>query len=78
MGRQCPPTPGPGLKRMNPNGLVLAASIASHTSTPSSLPNMASSFISAILTCLKVFSISLASSASRGEDTATVRSTIPA
>ena len=77
MGRQWPPTPGPGLNRMKPNGLVDAASIASHTSTPSSRPNIASSFISAMFTCLKVFSMSLASSASRGEDTATVRSTIP-
>ena len=62
---------------MYPNGLVDAASIASHTSTPSSRPNIASSFTSAMFTCLKVFSMSLASSASRGEDTATVRSTMP-
>jgi hypothetical protein len=68
MGRQCPPTPGPGWKGMKPNGLVEAASIASHTSTPSSRPNIASSFTSATFTCRKVFSMSLASSASRGED----------
>ena len=37
---------------------------------------MASSLTRAMLTCRNVFSTSLASSASRGEDTDTVRSTI--
>jgi hypothetical protein len=60
-----------------PNGLVDVALIVSHTSTPSSCPNIASSFASAMFTCRKVFSISLASSATHGEDTGTVRSTIP-
>ena len=54
---------------MYPNGLVDAASIASHTLTLSSCPNIASSFISAMFTQRKVFSMS---SASRGEDTDTV------
>jgi len=31
---QWPPMPGPGVNRMKPNGLVLAASITSQTSTP--------------------------------------------
>ncbi len=76
MGRQCPPTPGPGVNRMNPNGLVEAASIASHTSMPRSSANMASSLTSAMLTCRNVFSSSLVSSASRGEETGTVVSTM--
>ena len=37
MGRQWPPTPGPGLNDMNPNGFVAAASIAAQTSIPRSL-----------------------------------------
>ena len=65
MGRQWPPTPGPGVKRRYPKGLVDAASMASHTSMPSSPANMASSLTSAMFTCRKVFSSSLVSSASR-------------
>ena len=61
---------------MNPNGLVDAASIASQTLMPRSWAYMASSFTIAMLTCRNVFSTSLASSASRGEETGTVRSTI--
>ena len=76
MGRQCPPTPGPGVNRMNPNGFEEAASIASHTSMSRSWAYMASSLTRAMLTCRNVFSTSLASSASRGEDTTTVWSTI--
>jgi hypothetical protein len=57
-------------------GFVDAALIASHTSTPISWPNIAGSFSSAIFTCRKVLSIRLASSATHGEDTGTVRSTI--
>ena len=32
---QWPPMPGPGVNFMKPNGFVAAASITSHTSTPS-------------------------------------------
>ncbi|CNL20557.1 Uncharacterised protein [Mycobacterium tuberculosis] len=60
---------------MNPKGLVAAASIDSHTSTPSSSAKTASSFTSAMLTWRNVFSSSLVSSASFGEETGTVRST---
>src|SRR6266568_1727531 len=52
---QCPPTPGPGLKGMNPNGLVAAASITSHRFTPSSWQNTAISLTKAIFTWRKVF-----------------------
>ena len=61
---------------MKPNGLVAAASIACHTSMPSSCDSTASSLIRAMLTCRNVFSISLVSSATRVESTGTVRSTI--
>jgi hypothetical protein len=60
---------------MYPNGLVEAASMASHTSMPRSLANMASSFTSAMFTWRNVFSSSLVSSASRVPETATVEST---
>jgi hypothetical protein len=36
MGKQCPPTPGPGVNRMKPNGFVAAMSITDQTSMPSS------------------------------------------
>ena len=75
MGRQWPPTPGPGVKRMKPNGLVEAASMASQTSMPRSPANMASSLTRAMLTWRKVFSSSLVSSASLRPDTGTVVST---
>ena len=75
MGRQWPPTPGPGVNFMNPNGFVAAASTTFQMSMPSSLANMASSLISAMLTCRNVFSSSLAISASAGLPTGTVRST---
>ena len=75
MGRQCPPTPGPGVKRMNPNGLVDAASIALQMSTPRSRANIASSLTSAMFTCRKVFSSSLTSSPSAVDPTATTLST---
>jgi hypothetical protein len=61
---------------MNPNGLVAAASIAAQMSMSSWLANSASSFTSAMLTCRKVFSMSLVSSATRVESTGTVRSTM--
>jgi len=56
--------------------LVDAASMASHTSMPRSWANIASSLTRPMLTCRKVFSSSLVSSASRGELTGTVRSTM--
>ena len=68
---QCPPTPGPGWKRMNPNGLVAAASTTSHTSTPIRSQSIASSLTSAMLTLRNMFSSSLAVSATRGPDTGT-------
>ena len=37
IGRQWPPTPGPGVKRMKPNGFVEVASIAAQMSIPRSL-----------------------------------------
>ena len=71
MGMQCPPRPGPGVNRMNPNGLVPAASITSHASR-SSLSHMSrSSFASPMLTARNVFSRSLTISAASGEDTGT-------
>jgi hypothetical protein len=73
---QCPPTPGPGVKAMKPNGLVAAASMTSHTSMPSSWQTVAISLTSAMLTCRKVFSSSLASSAARAEETVTTFSII--
>jgi hypothetical protein len=57
---------------MNPNGLVAAASMASQTSMSRSWANIASSLTSATLTCRKVFSSSLASSAARQVETRTV------
>jgi hypothetical protein len=57
-GRQWPPTPGPGVKRMNPNGLVDAASMAAQTSMPRSWAKIASSLARAMFTCRKVFSSS--------------------
>jgi hypothetical protein len=60
---------------MKPNGLVDAASIASHTSMPSSWANTAISLTSAMFTCRNVFSSSLASSAALQEETGTVVST---
>ena len=74
-GRQWPPTPGPGVKRMYPNGFVEAASIAFHTSTPRSPANIASSLTSAMFTWRNVFSSSLTSSASAVESTGTTFST---
>ena len=60
---------------MNPNGLVDAAPIASQTSTSRARANIAISFTRAMFTCRKVFSSSLASSASRVPDTGTLVST---
>ena len=36
MGRQWPPTPGPGVNFMKPNGFVAAMSMTDQTSIPSS------------------------------------------
>src|SRR3990172_68614 len=60
---QCPPRPGPGVNFINPNGLVAAASITSQTSTPNRSQMIANSFTNPILIMRKVFSSSLAISA---------------
>ena len=62
IARQCPPTPGPGVC-MFTLGCLLAISITSRAFTPISAHIFASSFASAILTSLKVFSIHLLISA---------------
>ena len=72
---QWPPTPGPGRKRMKPNGLVAAASMTSQTSTPIRSQSIASSLTSAMLTLRKTFSSSFAVSATRGLDTGTTLAT---
>ena len=51
---------------MKPNGLVAAASMTSHGSTPILRQAKASSLASAMFTLRKVFSRSLAVSATRG------------
>ena len=68
--------PGPGSKRMNPNGLVEAASTTSQTSTPSRSQSCASSLTRAMLTERKMFSSSFASSAASGVESTTPRSQI--
>ena len=75
MAMQWPPTPGPGQNGRYPNGLVAAPSSASQMSTPIAGAMVASSLTRAMLTWRKVFSISLAISALRGEDRVTTRST---
>ena len=75
MGRQWPPSPGPGVKGMNPYGLVAAASTTSQTSRPIRWQSMASSLTRAMLTERKMFSRSLVSSAASHELTGTSRST---
>ena len=72
---QWPPRPGPGVKRMNPNGFVAAASATSQTSTPMRSQSIAISFMSAMLTERKMFSSSFASSAVSGAETGTSVST---
>ena len=59
---------------MKPNGFVAAASTTSHTSMPISWQRVDISLTSAMFTCRKVFSRSLASSAARQEDSATTLS----
>ena len=56
---------------MNPNGLVAAASMTSHTSIFMRSQSIASSFISAMLTLRKMFSSSLVISATSGVLTGT-------
>ena len=68
---QCPPTPGPGVNFMNPNGLVAAASITSHTSTPSFSHTIAISLTRPMLTLRNVFSRILTSSAASVDETGT-------
>ena len=72
---QWPPRPGPGVKRMKPNGFVAAASATSQTSTPMRSQSIAISFMSAMLTERKMFSSSFASSAASGDETGTSVST---
>src|SRR2546422_4718735 len=71
---QWPPTPGPGVNFMKPNGFVAAASITSHTFTPSLSHTIAISFTSPMFTLRNVFSRILTSSAASVDDTGTSRS----
>src|SRR5256885_10352696 len=71
---QCPPTPGPGVNFMKPNGFVAAASITSHTFTPSLSHTIAIPFTSPMFTVRNVFSRILTSSAASVDDTGTSRS----
>ena len=68
---QCPPSPGPGQKAWNPNGLVAEALMTSHTSISRRPHIMAISLTKAMFTLRKVFSRSLTNSATRGELTCT-------
>jgi hypothetical protein len=61
--------PGPGSKRMNPWGLVEAASMTSQMSMPMRSVSIASSLTSAMFTERKMFSRSLVSSAASGVET---------
>ena len=58
-----PPKPGPGVNFINPNGLVAAASITSHTFTPNFSHIIATSFANPIFIALNVFSSSFTISA---------------
>ena len=75
---QWPPTPGPGVNFMNPNGLVAAAPITSHTSRCMRSHRRASWFTKAMLMLRKTFSRSLAISAASGLDISTTSSLIRA
>ena len=75
---QWPPRPGPGLKLMNPNGFVAAASTTSQTSMPIRSQSCASSFTSAMLTERKMFSSSFVSSAASAVETVWTLSTAAA
>ena len=63
--------PGPGSKRMKPNGFVAAASMTSRMSKSIRSARRASSLTSAMLTERKMFSSSLAISATSGLETGT-------
>src|SRR5678816_3280779 len=69
---QWPPMPGPGVNFMNPNGFVAAASMTSHTSTPSLSQTIAISLTIPMLTDRNVFSSSLTNSAASVLDTGTM------
>ena len=66
--------PGPGVNFMKPNGFVAAASITSHTSTPSLSHMIAISFASPMFTERKVFSSNFDNSAVSALDTSTTLS----
>ncbi len=68
---QCPPTPGPGVNFMNPNGLVAAASMISQTSRPIRSHRSASWLTKAMLMFRKTFSSSFAISAASGDESST-------
>ena len=74
---QCPPSPGPGLKLMKPNGFVAAASVTSQMSMPIRSHSWASSLTSAMLTERKMFSSSFVSSAASGAETSCTESIAP-
>ena len=63
--------PGPGSKRVKPNGLVAAASMTSQMSMSIRSASIAISLTSAMLTERKMFSSSLESSATSGVETGT-------
>src|SRR4051812_37606857 len=69
---QWPPMPGPGVNFMNPNGFVAAASMTSHTSTPSLSQTIAISLTMAMFTDRNVFSSNFTSSADSGDVTSTI------
>jgi hypothetical protein len=68
---QCPPTPGPGVNFMKPNGFVAAASMTSQTSRPIRSQRSASWLTKAMLMFRKTFSRSLAISAASGDVSST-------
>ena len=68
---QWPPSPGPGKKGMNPNGLVLAARTTSQMSMSISESTVFISFTRAMFTARKMFSSSFALSATSAVETST-------
>ena len=66
--------PGPGSKRMKPNGFVAAASTTSRMSMSIRSARIDSSLTSAMLTERKMFSSSLVISAVSGQETGTTSS----
>ena len=66
---QWPPSPGPGVNFMNPNGFVAAASITSQTSTPSRSEMIAVSLTRPMFTARNVFSRIFVSSAASADET---------